>query len=399
MPSRQTRRGSGSQDERPASPSQVLPRCIVAPRTKQWWAEPGRSLEAPPSGKGKKLILGTGDSGIFWLRTPRRVALVPHLAVSLDLENLYDARALHEAARERRSLAASAPHVAFREITPGLVRDAIAFLEKFGPLILDAPKDAPEGARLHSLAKWSAWSLGREEDSLVDLEDLWARQEAFAGICGLWEAYTDPRRDLREALAFVLDRGSIYKDVGLPGVSSYFGDVVYLLDLKPADVGGMTVPDVRHEQNERGYLDRDTPDPGEWLARTRNPFALSRLALGLIERALNEASSGLRIGWARERLEQAHEPDGFHPDGIRRGPIRFRARVWADSLWPLLWSFLGTDTMNGIGWRICPHCNNVFYPRRQESMYCTPEVQRRESNREYWHRELSPKARRKRDLR
>lgn len=52
------------------------------------------------------------------------------------------------------------------------------------------------------------------------------------------------------------------------------------------------------------------------------------------------------------------------------------------SLWSAIWQFFARDTL-GVGWRVCPHCNKVFYPPRRDRFFCTTELQQLHSKRQW----------------
>ena len=69
---------------------------------------------------------------------------------------------------------------------------------------------------------------------------------------------------------------------------------------------------------------------------------------------------------------------------IENGSPTFHLEVTEGSLWSKMWEFFSEDTRDGVLWRVCPHCNQTFFPPRRERYYCTAEIQRVQSKREWW---------------
>lgn len=99
-----------------------------------------------------------------------------------------------------------------------------------------------------------------------------------------------------------------------------------------------------------------------------NTKVLQHEAIGLLHQELNRHSQNTRIGWEK----------GWEP--TKR---KFRLRLFPESLWDAIWLFLGWDTASEMGWRQCPHCQRIFYPKRKDQYYCTPSQQALASKREY----------------
>jgi hypothetical protein len=66
------------------------------------------------------------------------------------------------------------------------------------------------------------------------------------------------------------------------------------------------------------------------------------------------------------------------------------------SLWSALWYLFALDTQSGVGWRICPNDQRLFYPPRKDRFYCTTEEQQLHSKLEWWetHKETELEKRR-----
>lgn len=52
------------------------------------------------------------------------------------------------------------------------------------------------------------------------------------------------------------------------------------------------------------------------------------------------------------------------------------------SLWEMIWQLFAADTTS-VSWRICPHCQELFYPPRTDRYYCTSRQQILASKREW----------------
>jgi len=61
------------------------------------------------------------------------------------------------------------------------------------------------------------------------------------------------------------------------------------------------------------------------------------------------------------------------------------------SLWTVIWQLFARDTL-GVSWRICPHCNRLFYPTRKDRFFCTSRLQVLHSKREWARTHRRPKV-------
>ncbi len=85
----------------------------------------------------------------------------------------------------------------------------------------------------------------------------------------------------------------------------------------------------------------------------------------------------------------------------RTGPVRpsFELILVPDNLWSALWYLFARDTQLGVGWRICPNHNKLFYPPRKDRFYCTANEQQRQSKQRWWDRNKEPELRKRREAR
>lgn len=64
--------------------------------------------------------------------------------------------------------------------------------------------------------------------------------------------------------------------------------------------------------------------------------------------------------------------------------LTFKLVPQAKSLWMAIWHLFARDTTEGAGWRICPHCSKLFYPRRRDSYFCESKYQKLYAASRWW---------------
>jgi hypothetical protein len=313
------------------------------------------------------------DQELFWLRKAFRIQhgrsdiarpirpnllkwessqgrIVPFIKVTLGEK--YDTQASRDLAR-RRKRPALAPHGLFRELDHGNHFHAIEFLSKFGPLRVG--DGDPE------LGSGSFW---------VSLQDFWAKHARFIAIADLWQ-----RRDhgslLREAWRRLYERlDEIHATGDEPFGSGVIVDWVRVFD-RPREVEE-TVPEGEGMElpwhlGSSAFLD--------WLGSSTNKQLRAR-AMDAVRREFDLNASGRIQTWI-------YEGPG--------GGDRFVLALEGGDLWNAIWELFAQDTSGFGAWRVCPHCNKIFYPPRKDRLYCTPRLQQLASKREYARRSR-PKA-------
>ena len=81
--------------------------------------------------------------------------------------------------------------------------------------------------------------------------------------------------------------------------------------------------------------------------------------------------------------------------------LEFQIVPAAPSLWAAIWHLFARDTTEGLGWRVCPHCSKLFYPKRKDSYFCESRYQKLYAAGRWWeeHKESELASRRKKRAR
>jgi hypothetical protein len=251
----------------------------------------------------------------------------------------YSVEAAYEQAKVEADVAYS-PHTAFLNLSSEKEWAAIDFVNEFGPLdLLDEQQP-----RLR-LEKEEMIEIDVEEDSVkvrhvwVDINDFWEKHRRFVAIAKLWELRGD-----YEGLVLALSK---------------------LASLKVHPPVGVW----RHGQNYSiaNGLPWRVGEFGQWL-RKANRERVASAAAEIIKRELDLHCYGMKSQW------------------VCADPQRFQFRIVpsAASLWEAIWHLFARDTTEGLGWRVCPHCSKLFYPKRKDSYFCESKYQKLYSASRWW---------------
>lgn len=288
-----------------------------------------RKLEGSRPGEVKQYVSGVTE---LWGR----------LSESYDIRTAYD-RAV------KKGDPYLSPHGLFRRLQPGDNFHAVEFFEKFGPLThpwslgeipIKKGMDFLENVR-HFMGKQLPGHVPLTRPRIkfnelidtvrVDLKEFWAMHAEFRIIAQLYESRHDKKSLAWAWREFFQHRP---RDWAVPGP---------------------------------GYLDH----------LERSGFRYQRgEALACVELALNHHMADCRLRW---------EP----ADRLRES---WRLSVTMDSLWSVIWELFASDAAR-VPWRLCPHCQRVFYPPRRDRFYCTTRQQTLASKREYSRRYRRREAR------
>lgn len=168
----------------------------------------------------------------------------------------------------------------------------------------------------------------------VNMGEFWVFHRRFCSLAQLWEAHSD-----REKLV------SAWRNVW------EHRDEAALLEGSLCDVW----PWQRMSQDFEKWVEQESTK------------ALQIASIDLIHSELNLHSTETQVHWVK----------GWEPTWTK-----LRQVVRPASLWDAIWLFFGWDTA-GEGWRRCPHCQQLFYPRRKDQYYCTRRQQELASKRDY----------------
>jgi hypothetical protein len=331
-------------------------RARVAEDASEWWRKQSRSLRdlVDSVQRDSRLRENLDEQGLLRLQKARTIDGPQYSpCVKIEIEKRYrpEDRYIHAHRSKRPNLS---PHGRFRELENGNHTHAMDFLGIFGPLEIDT-SNFVEGTK-------QFW---------LDLDDFWAKQRLFVCVSRIWEARDDDRL-LREALREIYD----YREQLLAADADSAGRG-HLAELRLSPYEWKLVG------IESGGIDEDVEDEREilqlpwnqtleeleyWLAWTRREQIRS-WAIDFVQRELNRYLVGDRVKW---RFVAEKGRDAFR-----------LALGEATSLWELIWEFFARDTWDGVGWRICPHCQRFFYPKRRDQFYCTTEQQALASKRKW----------------
>ncbi|MGH9533817.1 MAG: hypothetical protein ACRD2E_03050 [Terriglobales bacterium] len=260
-----------------------------------------------------------------------------------------------------------APHGFFRSLQPDNAKHAGEFLEAFGPL------EVSVGSYLRC-AVGPSWVLQRSPDGRplysVDLADFWRKHARYLAVAQLWEAAQSG------------DAIAVHK--ALEGLVANLKRM-----LEPAQVGpGANLGSLsRFGEDDPLLLNVNAGEPPSRVEQTLRAMAAPEargLALRIVLGELNRQAEGRRPAWEWVEDAEQHRP-GFRPV------------FTMTSLWAAIWEMFGWDTMREVTWRICPHCETLFYPPRKDRFYCTHEEQAKASKRNYARRTRAAQKRLRRE--
>lgn len=336
----------------------------------KWWRK-RRSLPSVPEGetrdvwppinvdqglsaKTERVQFEPVEAGRFaWIKSATGKRL-PCVAVNLDEIEQYEIEALYEQARRDRDPALS-PHTALRILEYGNPSDAFTFLERFGPFWLEG-SDLLPGEISESAAYLVA---GPMMTTWFNLDIFWAAQRRYVGVAELLGAYRgDVPLSLRSAWKAVIDHLDEINKVPGP-----------LLDQLRLAVWAAPEEEPPSTTDREGLL--------KWLLspdrhlRDRTPH--------FIGEELNRQVRDCKPWW------RWVEGQGFVMS------------LSSTSLWAVIWQLFARDTL-GVSWRICPHCNRLFYPTRKDRFFCTSRLQVLHSKRQWaeTHRRSAARTRKNR---
>jgi hypothetical protein len=271
---------------------------------------------------------------------------VPAVAIDFDRAEDYSLEPLYEQARREREVTLS-PHGALRDLGFGNYGAAIDYLARFGPLRRPEESESDFGP---GSARDMYLTAGPSNTEWLNLKAFFAAHRRFASVAQLYEAFKGdaPHTSLVSAWRVLIDRLGEINQFGTP-----------LLDDLKLDAWGAP---------------HDTTDLKRWITtahlRQRTPIFIAE------EITQQAGGAGLYWSWIDKR--------GF--------VMEFEAA----SLWSIVWRLFARDSL-GLSWRVCPHCNRIFYPRRKDSRFCTPKLQANHAKRE-WDRKTRTELKRNRSL-
>jgi hypothetical protein len=312
-----------------------------------WWRHHSMNLPTPTglASDGQVVLASTDVETFGWLKESGG-KFAPHVRVTFDEEHEYDLHAARKHARKTGD-ATKAAHGAFKQLAYRNHFHAVQFLQKFGCLEWNV-QDFEPGTR-------SFW---------LSLDQFWAMQRRFTAVTKLWDTRGDLPK-LRQAWREFYK----YKDEierADPNKSLMGTELTYLsLEDLPADPPGEFLVNIINREVPPLYRD---PESFEKWAMLGSPESLRRETTQIVLLALNHYVSERKVRW-RPFSEEGN--DGF------------RLEIGEGSLWARCWEFYALDTSDGPGWRICPHCSKVFYPKRKDRFYCTVREQALASKR-HW---------------
>ncbi len=261
-----------------------------------------------------------------------------------------------EAAYEQAKAASDgqySPHTAFIRLNPDDNWSAIDFLNEFGPLeLFDFDAD---GRLRQQLALKDLIIVPRSQEGIgfdvktrcvwVNLEEFWEKHRRFIAIAKLWEA--------RESCENVISVLSEIQSLSVyPRIGAWRDDRRFSI--------GSVVP-------------WETTSFHEWVLKA-NAKQVMAAAAEIIEAELELHTYVMRGRWTC-------------PEPSR---LAFRLVPQTDSLWSAMWHLFARDTTEGLGWRVCPHCSKLFYPKRKDSYFCEPKYQKLHATNNWWkeHKEV-----------
>lgn len=250
------------------------------------------------------------------------------------------------------------PHTAFRSLSAGNNWAAVDFVNEFGPLELLDESEPRRSLTQVDLLDFGEFFPGEKEPPpkergvWVDVEDFWEKHKRFTSVAKLWET-----RENHSNLVMAL------------------GELAYLSVYPP--IGALRVGQSYSPANPFPWED------GKFLEwrRKANENVATQAVSEIIKKELDLQAHQMEIRWRC-------------PDPRR---LAFQLAPHPKSLWMAIWHLFARDTVEGIGWRICPHCSKVFYPKRKDSYFCESKYQKLHAANRWWseHSEAELDKRRK----
>jgi hypothetical protein len=295
------------------------------------------------------------QSRVCWIRSADK--LRPHFLFYPRL-NTYNVEEAYERARAANDGRYS-PHTAFRSLN-GDHAAAVRFVNEFGPLeFLDEaqPRHQIELEYTVDFGEIDVNDLHttptpRSVCVWVDLWDLWEKRRRFVSVVKLWEA----RADHVTTLTALSDLAALR--VWPPIGAWRHGQSISPVSAFPWRDGAFHL----------------------WC-RSANAKRVMATAAEIIKAELNLQCFEMRTRWTC----------------FDRSRLQFRLAPAARTLWTAIWHLFARDTGDGLGWRICPHCSKLFYPKRKDSYFCEPRYQKLHDANRWWneHAEEELEKRRK----
>jgi len=211
---------------------------------------------------------------------------------------------------------------------------------------------------------------GADEYVLLDLGDFWNKQRRFNAVTKLWinlenipvlrESWVELHARLSEIdIADDFPLGSIPR----PEESGHVEfDLTILQDLRSLASDGESV---------RNWLEK------------QDAATIRQQAIDLVTGELH--------GHLRHLARWRPSAGTVRPS--------FDLTLVPDNLWSALWYLFALDSQLGVGWRICPNHQKLFYPPRKDRFYCTTEEQQRQSKLAWWERHKEAELQKRRAAR
>ena len=285
----------------------------------------------------------------------------------------YDAQTAWEKARSKHD-PLLAPHGMFRALRPGNNFDAIEFLTMFGPL---APRYSPPAYI---------------EDRVlvrIKLDEFWKRQAQFRQFAELYESRNDaaklakalraliehrPIHDVFRHLGEKMIRAASEVEAAHEHLEKVYGDT--LNKMKMRDVSRLIMAD-----EEEGRVNMSLADdiPVKTRCQLPDPDVLPPFITDILDMSFEgQRSEAMAVLGSEINRHVANRTVRWRRDGDK-----WELQVSsATSLWGMIWDLFAADT-SGTAWRVCPHCQTLFYPVRADRFYCTTRQQVLASKRAY----------------
>jgi hypothetical protein len=211
---------------------------------------------------------------------------------------------------------------------------------------------------------------GGDEYAWLDLGDFWNKQLRFHAVTKLW-INLENIPALRESWAELQARLSQIDDA----------DQFPLGSIPRSEGNGNVELELEMFQPLRS-LASDGDNIRSWLEK-QDPAAMNQEAIELVTGELH--------GHLRHLAHWRPSAGNVRPG--------FELTLVPDSLWSALWYLFALDTQLGVGWRICPNHQKLFYPSRKDRFYCTPKEQQQRSKLEWWERHKDAELQKRREAR
>jgi hypothetical protein len=304
----------------------------------KWWRQHASHLPAQPALNQEESIVDPESLGSFGWRKMNCGSWAPCVRIKLTDQGEYDPIAAYELSRKDKDVLLS-PHSRLRSMSRSNNFHVIDFVRDFGPLLIDSA-DFVDGER-------SFW---------LSLDDFWSMHARFCLVTKLWESQNDignlrsSWRELHARLEEVLRAFAGTRE-------SEFAP--FLVSWESAGIAA-TFESATHHIDENVFRwpwKMDDSEFQNWI-RTVRADVLRSLTAAVVNRELNLRMQDRRPYW-----------QSYGPQKV----IGFRLQIEEGSLWSLIWEFFGRDTSQGLAWRICRHCEQIFYPSRINQKYCDSE--------------------------